>query len=91
MRFNYKKPELHNGLQLELKESRHPVIERNLPVGETYIANDIVLNEEQQIIILTGPNMSGKSAIFATNSINNFNGTYGKLCSVCICEDSFNR
>ena len=44
-----------------LKESRHPVIERNLPVGEPYIANDILLDPaSQQIIILTGPNMSGK-------------------------------
>ena len=69
LRFNYKKPELHNGLQLELKESRHPVIERNLPVGDNYIANDIVLNNEQQIIILTGPNMSGKSAILRQTAL----------------------
>ncbi len=63
-RFNYKKPELHEGFELELKDSRHPVIERNLPAGESYVANDISLNPaDQQIIILTGPNMSGKSAI----------------------------
>jgi DNA mismatch repair protein MutS len=49
---------------LELKESRHPVIEKNLPPGENYIANDVVLDPaDQQIIILTGPNMSGKSAL----------------------------
>jgi DNA mismatch repair protein MutS len=64
LQFNYKKPELHEGLELDLKESRHPVIERNLPAGEPYIANDIFLNPgDQQVIILTGPNMSGKSAI----------------------------
>lgn len=64
IRFNYKKPELHEGFELELKDSRHPVIERNLPAGESYVANDISLNPaDQQIIILTGPNMSGKSAI----------------------------
>jgi DNA mismatch repair protein MutS len=62
--FKYKKPELHTGLELELKASRHPMIERNLPQGETYIENDIFLDpQSQQIIILTGPNMSGKSAI----------------------------
>lgn len=64
IRFNYKKPELHEGFELELKDSRHPVIERNLPAGESYVTNDISLNPaDQQIIILTGPNMSGKSAI----------------------------
>jgi len=61
---NYKKPEIHEELFLELKESRHPVIEKNLQTGEEYIANDIMLDpESQQIIILTGPNMSGKSAL----------------------------
>jgi DNA mismatch repair protein MutS len=64
LQFKYKRPVLHNGLELDLKDSRHPVIERNLPQGESYIANDIFLNpQSQQIIILTGPNMSGKSAI----------------------------
>jgi len=64
LHFKYKKPELHTGLELELKQSRHPVIERNLPQGETYIENDIFLDpQSQQVIILTGPNMSGKSAI----------------------------
>ncbi len=62
--FKYKKPLLHDGLELDLKASRHPVIERNLPQGESYIANDIFLDpQSQQVIILTGPNMSGKSAI----------------------------
>ena len=70
LRYNYKKPQLHNGLALELTESRHPVIERNLPIGESYIANDIILNEtDQQVIILTGPNMSGKSAILRQTAL----------------------
>jgi len=70
LKFNYKKPQLHDGLELELKESRHPVIERNLPIGETYIANDILLDpSSQQIIILTGPNMSGKSAILRQTAL----------------------
>lgn len=70
LRFNYTKPELHDGLELELKESRHPVIERKLPPGEPYIANDITLHPlEQQVIILTGPNMSGKSALLRQTAL----------------------
>ncbi|HJU45284.1 MAG TPA: DNA mismatch repair protein MutS, partial [Chitinophagaceae bacterium] len=64
IQLNYKRPLLHEGGELSLKDARHPVIERNLPAGEPFIANDIILNKnDQQIIILTGPNMSGKSAI----------------------------
>ncbi|MBC7565344.1 MAG: DNA mismatch repair protein MutS [Pedobacter sp.] len=61
---HYVKPEVNNGMTLDIKGGRHPVIERRLPVGEEYITNDVFLdNETQQIIIITGPNMSGKSAI----------------------------
>jgi len=68
--YQYKKPELHEGHVLDLKESRHPVIERNLPPGESYITNDIYLDPSaQQIIILTGPNMSGKSAILRQTAL----------------------
>lgn len=68
--FNYKKPQLHDADELELKDSRHPVIERNLPPGENYISNDIILNNStQQLIILTGPNMSGKSAILRQTAL----------------------
>jgi len=64
LRFNYKKPIILEETILELTESRHPVIEKNLPPGEEYIANDLMLDpSNQQIIILTGPNMSGKSAL----------------------------
>ena len=70
IQFKYKKPLLHESFELELKESRHPVIERNLPQGESYIANDIFLDPQtQQIIILTGPNMSGKSAILRQTAL----------------------
>ncbi|MBL7728549.1 MAG: DNA mismatch repair protein MutS [Dinghuibacter sp.] len=70
LQFQYKKPEVHMGLDLELKASRHPVIERYLPPGEQYIANDIYLApESQQIIILTGPNMSGKSALLRQTAL----------------------
>jgi len=70
LRFNYKKPQLHEGYELELRDSRHPVIETNLPAGESYISNDILLdNATQQLIILTGPNMSGKSAILRQTAL----------------------
>lgn len=70
IQYQYKKPVLHDGFDLSLTESRHPVIERNLPDGESYIANDILLdNNAQQIIILTGPNMSGKSAILRQTAL----------------------
>jgi len=70
LHFNYKKPSISDGNILDLKDSRHPVIERNLPVGESYISNDIFLDPEtQQIIILTGPNMSGKSAILRQTAL----------------------
>ncbi|MBN8853854.1 MAG: DNA mismatch repair protein MutS [Sphingobacteriales bacterium 50-39] len=70
LQYNYKKPVLHEGHEMELRESRHPVIERNLPPGETYIANDLLLSpSSQQIIILTGPNMSGKSALLRQTAL----------------------
>ena len=70
LQLNYCKPSIHEGYDLHLTESRHPVIERNLPPGEPYISNDIALNNStQQIIILTGPNMSGKSAILRQTAL----------------------
>lgn len=70
VQYNYKKPLLHDGHDLHLVQSRHPVIERNLPPGETYVANDIMLDPAtQQIIILTGPNMSGKSALLRQTAL----------------------
>jgi DNA mismatch repair protein MutS len=70
IQYRYKRPELHDGGALDLKESRHPVIERSLPAGEPYIANDMLLDPaSQQIIILTGPNMSGKSALLRQTAL----------------------
>ena len=70
LRSNYKKPVLTTDGILDLKESRHPVIEKNLPPGEEYIANDLHLDPAgQQIIILTGPNMSGKSALLRQSAL----------------------
>ena len=55
---------------MDIKEGRHPVIEKNLPTGETYISNDLDLNKtDQQIIILTGPNMSGKCALLRQTAL----------------------
>ncbi len=70
LQYQYKKPSLHEGLELVIKEGRHPVIERNLEADESYIANDIQLDPaNQQVIILTGPNMSGKSALLRQTAI----------------------
>lgn len=64
IQYKYTKPSIHEGYDIHLKGSRHPVIERNLPLGEQYVDNDFFLDQDnQQIIILTGPNMSGKSAL----------------------------
>lgn len=66
----YIRPEINSGYRLEIKEGRHPVIERFLPEGERYIPNDVYLDQDkQQIIILTGPNMSGKSALLRQTAL----------------------
>ena len=67
---NYSKPIINNGLKIDIKEGRHPVIEQFLPVGEAYIPNDIFLdNKQQQIMMITGPNMSGKSALLRQTAL----------------------
>jgi DNA mismatch repair protein MutS len=67
---NYVRPQLDESTDLEIKNGRHPVIEKQLPIGEEYIANDLVLNiHQQQIIMITGPNMSGKSAILRQTAL----------------------
>jgi len=61
---NYNRPVLNEGFAIDIKEGRHPVIEKQLPVGEEFISNSVFLdNENQQIMMITGPNMSGKSAL----------------------------
>jgi DNA mismatch repair protein MutS len=67
---NYIRPILNDSRVLEITEGRHPVIEKQLPAGEAYVPNDITLDtEDQQIIILTGPNMSGKSALLRQTAL----------------------
>jgi DNA mismatch repair protein MutS len=63
-------PEIDDSFDLEIKEGRHPVIEKQLPIGVPYISNDVYLDREsQQIIMITGPNMSGKSAILRQTAL----------------------
>ena len=63
-------PDLDDSFDLDIKQGRHPVIEKQLPLGETYVANDVFLDREtQQIIMITGPNMSGKSAILRQTAL----------------------
>lgn len=70
MENNYHRPEMNEGYAIEIKDGRHPVIEKQLPVGTPYIANDVYLDRErQQIIMITGPNMSGKSAILRQTAL----------------------
>jgi len=67
---NYVCPILDDTFELEIKNGRHPVIEKQLPVGVPYIANDVYLDRDsQQLIMITGPNMSGKSAILRQTAL----------------------
>lgn len=66
----YCKPEINDGRSIMIKKGRHPVIEQQLPIGETYIPNDVMLDdEEQQIMVITGPNMAGKSALLRQTAL----------------------
>ncbi len=66
----YVRPEISDSDVLDIRQGRHPVIEKQLPVGESYIANDVYLDSEtQQIIIITGPNMAGKSALLRQTAL----------------------
>ena len=66
----YSKPEINDSLVLDIKSGRHPVIEKQLPVGETYVPNDIFLDSnKQQILVITGPNMAGKSALLRQTAL----------------------
>lgn len=67
---NYNKPDIDQSFVIDIRDGRHPVIERSLAPGEEYIPNDIYLNNNnQQLIILTGPNMSGKSAVLRQTAL----------------------
>lgn len=67
---SYIKPEITDGYDLKITEGRHPVIEQQLPLGEQYVSNNVLLNPiDQQIIMITGPNMSGKSALLRQTAL----------------------
>jgi DNA mismatch repair protein MutS len=67
---NYVKPEMNEGFAIDIKNGRHPVIEKQLGVGEEYVANNVYLdNDTQQIMMITGPNMSGKSALLRQTAL----------------------
>lgn len=67
---HYAKPEISDSTRLAIKAGRHPVIEKQLPAGESYVPNDIYLDTEtQQILIITGPNMAGKSALLRQTAL----------------------
>jgi DNA mismatch repair protein MutS len=67
---NYVRPLLDDSRKIDISDGRHPVIEKQMPAGESYVPNDLVLDtEDQQIIILTGPNMSGKSALLRQTAL----------------------
>ena len=67
---NYIRPVIEDNDVLDIRQGRHPVIEKQLPIGEKYIANDVLLdNATQQIIIITGPNMAGKSALLRQTAL----------------------
>ena len=67
---NYVEPVINDSTNIDIKEGRHPVIEKQLPIGDAYVTNDVFLDrEEQQIIMITGPNMSGKSALLRQTAL----------------------
>ena len=66
----YIRPQIDDSLIIDIKQGRHPVIETQMPAGERYVPNDILLdNERQQIVIITGPNMAGKSALLRQTAL----------------------
>ena len=69
IKYKYICPEIIDEKKIEITQGRHPVIEANLPHGDRYIPNDILLDKDQQIIMITGPNMSGKSAILRQTAL----------------------
>ena len=65
----YNCPIVNDSTTIDIRQGRHPVIEKNLPIGESYVPNDILLDDENQQIIITGPNMAGKSALLRQTAL----------------------
>ena len=95
--YRYVCPVVDNSLVLDIRQGRHPVIERNMPIGEEYIANDVLLDcNSQQIIMLTGPNMAGKSALLRQTALITLLAQIGSFvpadsAHVGICDKIFTR
>lgn len=69
-KYHYTRPQMNDGFDIAIQDGRHPVIEQMLPVGEEYISNDVYLDRKsQQILMITGPNMAGKSAYLRQNAL----------------------
>lgn len=95
--YRYVRPEVDESLVLDIRQGRHPVIERNMPVGEAYIANDVKLDaDQQQIIIITGPNMAGKSALLRQTALITLMAQIGSFvpaerARIGLCDKIFTR
>lgn len=95
--YRYIRPIVDESLVTDIKQGRHPVIERQMPVGEEYVPNDIYLDSEnQQIIILTGPNMAGKSALLRQTALITLLAQIGSFvpadsARIGICDKIFTR
>ncbi len=69
-KFKYCRPQINDSLVIDIKDGRHPVIEQHLPLGESYVPNDVLLDSDhQQILLITGPNMAGKSALLRQTAL----------------------
>jgi len=69
-KYHYVRPDIDDSMIIDIRQGRHPVIERQMPIGESYIANDVLLdNEKQQVMMITGPNMAGKSALLRQTAL----------------------
>ena len=97
VQYQYTKPKISNFQSIDIKDGRHPVIERQLPPEEPYIANDIYLDtDKQQIIVITGPNMSGKSALLRQTALITLMAQMGcyvpaRECTIGIVDKIFTR
>ena len=97
VQYQYTKPIINNFQNIDIKDGRHPVIERQLPPEEPYIANDIHLDtDKQQIIVITGPNMSGKSALLRQTALITLMAQMGcyvpaRECTIGIVDKIFTR
>ena len=68
-RYHYVRPDVDDSTVIDIRQGRHPVIERQMPVGECYVPNDVLLDDQQQIMMITGPNMAGKSALLRQTAL----------------------